>query len=107
MILVQIAAILAITTLNYAEEVVVDGTMDCVEAEEAIPNRYHLHRRPHRCLIQWAANLAEFLVACNSRLWAASASQVAHIGAHNAYHLGQIIYVRKLQGSWNPDKGVK
>lgn len=35
------------------------------------------------------------------------ASEVAHIGAHNAYHIGQIIYVRKEQGSWNPDKGVK
>ncbi len=34
-------------------------------------------------------------------------SDVAHIGAHNAYHIGQIIYVRKEQGSWNPDKGVK
>lgn len=32
---------------------------------------------------------------------------VAVIGAHNAYHIGQIIYVRKLQGVWNPDKGVK
>ena len=38
---------------------------------------------------------------------AAKASQIAHIGAHNAYHVGQILYVRKLQGSWNPDKGVK
>lgn len=38
---------------------------------------------------------------------AASASQIAHIGAHNAYHLGQIIYIRKMQGSWNPAKGVK
>jgi uncharacterized damage-inducible protein DinB len=37
----------------------------------------------------------------------ASASQIAHIGAHNAYHLGQIIYIRKMQGSWNPAKGVK
>lgn len=35
------------------------------------------------------------------------ASQIAHVGAHNAYHLGQIIYVRKLQGVWNPAKGVK
>jgi uncharacterized damage-inducible protein DinB len=34
-------------------------------------------------------------------------SDVAHIGAHNAYHIGQMIYVRKEQGSWNPDKGVK
>jgi uncharacterized damage-inducible protein DinB len=38
---------------------------------------------------------------------AANASLVAHVGAHNAYHVGQILYVRKLQGVWNPDKGVK
>jgi hypothetical protein len=29
------------------------------------------------------------------------------ICTHNAYHVGQIVYVRKLQGSWNPEKGVK
>lgn len=34
-------------------------------------------------------------------------SIIAHIGTHNAYHIGQIIYIRKLQGSWNPEKGVK
>ena len=34
-------------------------------------------------------------------------SEIAHIGAHNAYHIGQIVFVRKEQGSWNPDKGVK
>lgn len=38
---------------------------------------------------------------------AANASLIAHVGAHNAYHVGQILYVRKLQGAWNPDKGVK
>jgi uncharacterized damage-inducible protein DinB len=36
-----------------------------------------------------------------------NASLIAHVGAHNAYHIGQILYVRKLQGVWNPDKGVK
>ena len=35
------------------------------------------------------------------------ASDIAHIGAHNAYHIGQMIYVRKEQGSWDPEKGVK
>jgi uncharacterized damage-inducible protein DinB len=35
------------------------------------------------------------------------ASVIAHIGTHNAYHIGQIIYVRKEQGSWNPENGVK
>lgn len=34
-------------------------------------------------------------------------SDIAHIGAHNAYHIGQIVFVRKEQGSWNPEKGVK
>jgi hypothetical protein len=34
-------------------------------------------------------------------------STIAHLGTHNAYHIGQIIYIRKLQGSWNPEKGVK
>jgi uncharacterized damage-inducible protein DinB len=34
-------------------------------------------------------------------------SAIAHIGTHNAYHTGQMIYIRKLQGSWDPNKGVK
>ena len=37
----------------------------------------------------------------------ANASRIAHIGTHNAYHTGQIIEIRKLQGSWDPAKGVK
>ena len=35
------------------------------------------------------------------------ASEVAHISTHNAYHTGQILEIRKLQGTWNPDRGVK
>jgi uncharacterized damage-inducible protein DinB len=35
------------------------------------------------------------------------ASEIAHVGTHNAYHVGQIIYIRRLQGSWNPENGVK
>ena len=31
---------------------------------------------------------------------------IADINAHNAYHAGQILLLRKLQGSWNPQKGV-
>jgi uncharacterized damage-inducible protein DinB len=31
---------------------------------------------------------------------------IADINAHNAYHAGQILLLRKLQGSWNPEKGV-
>jgi uncharacterized damage-inducible protein DinB len=36
-----------------------------------------------------------------------SASVISHIGTHNAYHIGQIVYIRRLQGSWDPAKGVK
>ena len=35
------------------------------------------------------------------------ASEIAHIGTHNAYHIGQIVYVRRLQGAWDAEKGVK
>ena len=35
------------------------------------------------------------------------APTIANISTHNAYHTGQILYVRKLQGSWNPSNGVK
>ena len=38
---------------------------------------------------------------------AKNASLIAHIGTHNAYHIGQIVFVRKAQGSWDPAKGVK
>jgi hypothetical protein len=32
---------------------------------------------------------------------------IANISAHNAYHTGQIVFVRKLQKSWDAEKGVK
>jgi uncharacterized damage-inducible protein DinB len=34
------------------------------------------------------------------------AGTIANVSAHNAYHTGQIIVVRKQQGSWDPAKGV-
>ena len=34
-------------------------------------------------------------------------ADIAHIGTHNAYHTGQMVYIRKLQGSWDASKGVK
>jgi len=30
---------------------------------------------------------------------------LSHISTHNAYHVGQMIFVRKLQGAWDPEKG--
>jgi len=39
----------------------------------------------------------------NQATWA---ELIANVNAHNAYHGGQILLLRKLQGSWNPEKGV-
>lgn len=35
------------------------------------------------------------------------AETIGNISTHNAYHTGQIIFVRKLQGSWKPANGAK
>lgn len=45
-------------------------------------------------------------VADNAKL-AKWYSSIAHIGTHNAYHTGQIIYIRKMKGWWDDEKGVK
>jgi len=44
---------------------------------------------------------------CDDQKLASKASLIAHVATHNAYHVGQILYVRKLQGAWDPSKGVK
>lgn len=44
--------------------------------------------------------------SADDKTLAENASLIAHIGAHNAYHIGQILYVRKLEGAWDPSKGV-
>jgi hypothetical protein len=35
------------------------------------------------------------------------APTAARVAQHNAYHIGEIVMVRKAQGVWNPDNGVK
>ena len=58
-------------------------------------------------LNQVLADLEKAVESADDAKLAANASLIAHVGAHNAYHVGQILYVRKQQGVWNPDKGVK
>ena len=36
--------------------------------------------------------------------WAPTLGRMA---THNAYHTGQILSLRKMQGAWDPEKGVK
>jgi hypothetical protein len=35
------------------------------------------------------------------------ASTISQVAGHMAYHIGQIVYVRKEQSSWDASKGVK
>jgi DinB superfamily len=58
-------------------------------------------------LDQVMMELEKIVETADEQKLASWASNIAKIGTHNAYHVGQIVYVRKLQGSWNPEKGVK
>jgi uncharacterized damage-inducible protein DinB len=51
--------------------------------------------------------IEQFVEAADEAKIAAIATTVAHIGTHNAYHTGQIVMIRKLQGSWDAERGVK
>jgi uncharacterized damage-inducible protein DinB len=62
-----------------------------------------LVKKLNQVLTDWDTAVA----AADDQTLARNASLVAHVGAHNAYHIGQILYVRKLQGAWDPAKGVK
>ena len=53
-----------------------------------------------------AADESVFDQAVASKPEVSWAELICDINAHNAYHGGQILLLRKLQGSWNPDKGV-
>jgi uncharacterized damage-inducible protein DinB len=58
-------------------------------------------------LDQVMAELEKFVETADEEKLKTWASEIAHVGTHNAYHVGQIIFVRKLHGTWNPEKGVK
>jgi uncharacterized damage-inducible protein DinB len=51
--------------------------------------------------------IEKFVESADDATLAKFANEIAHIGAHNAYHTGQMIYARKQQGVWDPAKGVK
>ncbi|MEP7038040.1 MAG: DinB family protein [Acidobacteriota bacterium] len=45
----------------------------------------------------------EAVSATNKSLWS---SVISNINTHNAHHAGQIVVIRKLQGSWDAKQGV-
>ena len=62
-----------------------------------------LVKKLNQLLTDWDNAVA----AADDKKLAANASLIAHVATHNAYHIGQILYVRKLQNAWDPSKGVK
>jgi len=62
-----------------------------------------LVKKLNQVMVDWE----KAVETADEKTLAANASLVAHVGAHNAYHIGQILYVRKLEGAWDPAKGVK
>jgi len=52
-------------------------------------------------------DLEKFVETADDKTIEKDAPTLARIGTHNAYHIGQIIYIRRLQGSCNREKGVK
>jgi hypothetical protein len=58
-------------------------------------------------LDQVMVDYEKFIEGVDEKKLSEIAPMIANICTHNAYHTGQIIYVRKLQCSWNPEKGVK
>ncbi len=53
------------------------------------------------------SQLEELISKADETKLQAWAPTIANISTHNAYHTGQIIFVRKLHGNWDPEKGVK
>ena len=58
-------------------------------------------------LDQVMTDLEKLVESADDKQLALWATTIGNLCTHNAYHVGQILYVRKLQGSWNPEKGVK
>ena len=58
-------------------------------------------------LDQVMTDLEQFVTNADDATIEKNAPRIAHVCAHNAYHTGQILYIRKEKGWWDPAKGVK
>lgn len=60
----------------------------------------------------WAAGLQEvdesfYSIPVHNQADDPWSTYISQIIMHNVYHTGQIVAIRKLQGSWNPNLGVE
>jgi len=75
------------------------------EVWNAEVSKFDSTMRELRELIE-AADDSKFDQAVSEANQASWAELILNINAHNAYHGGQMLLIRKLQGIWNPEKGV-
>ena len=53
------------------------------------------------------SDLEKLVSEADAQTVQAWAPTLGRIATHNAYHTGQILSLRKMQGAWDPEKGVK
>jgi hypothetical protein len=58
-------------------------------------------------LDQVLTDIEKWVETANDEQLKKHASTLGNISTHNSYHTGQIVSVRKAQGSWDAEKGVK
>ena len=58
-------------------------------------------------LDQVLTELEKLVAATDDKTLQSWAPTLGRIATHNAYHTGQILILRKMQGAWDPAKGVK
>lgn len=86
-----------------------DATFSSAEVSEAAwratVEKFDSVMKEFRTLIESADEnkFEESVSATNESKWS---TVIADINAHNAHHGGQVVLLRKLQGSWNSKEGV-
>jgi len=58
-------------------------------------------------LDQVLTELEKLVAGADEKTLQSWAPTLGRIATHNAYHTGQIVILRKMQGAWDPAKGVK
>ena len=81
---------------------VIDDNLDTFK-NEANLHWDELMARTEHVFSEWQGELMKGLPTDGKTDWI---SIVGHINTHNTYHVGQIVILRKLQGSWDMANGV-
>lgn len=81
---------------------VIDNNIDTFKNEANLHWDELLAKAEH-IFSEWQKELDKGLPTDSNTDWV---SIVGHINTHNAYHIGQIVIIRKLQGNWDSRNGV-